>query len=377
MKDFIPYLAAGFAIAVLMAMLLIPNILIVSYKRRLFDMPDKRKVHTMPVSRLGGVSFFPVIAVSFSLMVGIMLCISHYFGGTLSPVLPFSLLFLAIGSILLYLVGVMDDLVGVSYRYKFLVQLISALLLVTSGTWINSLGGLFGIWEIPAWAGVPLTVFIIIYITNAINLIDGIDGLASGLCSIALAVMGAAFIIRGYFTCALLALTTLGVLIPFWVYNVFGYTRRHHRLFMGDTGSLTLGFIVSYLVIRLSMVREGMPVEENRGLIISFSALFIPLVDVVRVVLHRLINGKSPFLPDRNHIHHKLLAAGFRPKAAMAAIIALAAFFIIVNILLSPYINITVLVAVDLLIWLVFIITVNRILRKKQQTTNAIQEQQL
>ena len=376
MKDFL-FLSGGFACAVIMAMLLIPNILIVSYKRRLFDMPSDRKVHSTPVSRLGGVSFFPVTAVSFCLIIGIQMCISRAHGLPDFPVLPYSLLFVAIGSMLLYLVGVMDDLVGVSYRYKFLVQIIAAVALTLSGTWLNSLGGLFGIWEIPAWAGVPLTVFIIIYITNAINLIDGIDGLASGLCSIALAVMGAAFILRGYFTCALLALTTLGVLIPFWVYNVFGYTRRHHRLFMGDTGSLTLGFIVSYLVIRLSMVREGMSVEENRGLIISFSALFIPLVDVVRVVLHRLINGKSPFLPDRNHIHHKLLAAGFRPKAAMAAIIALAAFFIIVNILLSPYINITVLVAVDLLIWLVFIMTINRILRKKQQTTTAIQEQQL
>ena len=376
MKDFL-FLGGGFACAVIMAMLLIPNILIVSYKRRLFDMPSDRKVHTTPVSRLGGVSFFPVTAVSFCLIIGIQMCISRAHGLPDFPVLPYSLLFVAIGSMLLYLVGVMDDLVGVSYRYKFLVQIIAAAALTLSGTWLNSLGGLFGIWEIPAWVGIPLSIIIIIYITNAINLIDGIDGLASGLSSISLIVMCAMFILRHDYVHALLALSTLGVLIPFWIYNVFGYSRHRHRLFMGDTGSLTLGFTISYLAIQLSTVHPGGDIRDNSGLIISFSALLIPLIDVIRVVLHRLINGKSPFLPDRNHIHHKLLLTGLRPKAVLLTILLLAVFFIAFNILLSPWLNITVLAAVDAAVWLVFIAVTNRILRKKQQTTNAIQEQQL
>jgi UDP-GlcNAc:undecaprenyl-phosphate GlcNAc-1-phosphate transferase len=364
MNDFF-FLAGGFAVAIMMALLIIPNILIVSYKRRLFDMPDQRKVHSAPVSRLGGVSFFPVIAISFCLMIGLWQCMEHLYGTGPLMHLPYSYLFMAIGTMLLYLVGVMDDLIGVSYRYKFLVQLTAAALLTTSGTWINSLGGLFGIWEIPAWAGIPLSIFIIIYITNAINLIDGIDGLASGLSSIAIIAMGTLLISKGELTHALLAFCTLGVLLPFWVYNVFGYTRHRHRLFMGDTGSLTLGFIVSYLVIQLSTVQPGEPVGDNRGLIISFSALFIPLVDVIRVVLHRLINGKSPFLPDRNHIHHKLLAAGLPPKAVLLTIILLAILFITANVMLSPRINITVLLAVDLFIWFIFITVINHMLRKR------------
>ena len=364
MNDFF-FLAGGFAVAIMMALLIIPNILIVSYKRRLFDMPDQRKVHSAPVSRLGGVSFFPVIAISFCLMIGLRQCMEHLYGTGPLMHLPYSYLFMAIGTMLLYLVGVMDDLIGVSYRYKFLVQLTAAVLLTTSGTWINSLGGLFGIWEIPAWAGIPLSIFIIIYITNAINLIDGIDGLASGLSSIAIIAMGTLLISKGELTHALLAFCTLGVLLPFWVYNVFGYTRHRHRLFMGDTGSLTLGFIVSYLVIQLSTVQPGEPVGDNRGLIISFSALFIPLVDVIRVVLHRLINGKSPFLPDRNHIHHKLLAAGLPPKAVLLTIILLAILFITANVMLSPRINITVLLAVDLFIWFIFITVINHMLRKR------------
>lgn len=368
MSNFL-FLAGGFVCAVLMALLIIPNILIVSYKRRLFDMPDERKVHTSPVSRLGGVSFFPVISVSFCFITGLASSCGILDGSLSILRLSYSMLFLGVGSMLLYLVGVMDDLVGVNYRYKFIVQLIAASLITFSGTWLDSLGGLFGIWTIPAWAGIPLSIFVIIYITNAINLIDGIDGLASGLSSIALMVMGIMFVIRQDYVHALLAFCALGVLIPFWIYNVFGYTRHHHRLFMGDTGSLTIGFIVSYLVISLSTSGStGQGIQDNEGLIISFSALFIPLVDVVRVVLHRLINGKSPFLPDRNHIHHKLLALGLRPRTVLLLILALAVFFIAVNFLLHDMVNITVLAALDLLIWLLFIGIANHILRNKQKT---------
>ena len=111
---------------------------------------------------------------------------------------------------------------------------------------------------LPSWVGIPLTVLIVVYITNAINLIDGIDGLASGLSCIALTVLAAICISNGSYFYALLALATLGILIPFWFYNVFGNAQRGHKLFMGDTGSLTIGYILSFLVIQLSqMGRSG------------------------------------------------------------------------------------------------------------------------
>ena len=142
-------------------------------------------------------------------------------------------LFLFVGMTLLYLVGVCDDLVGVGYRYKFAVQIAAAFLLVLSGNWFDSFGGLFGIYSVPVWVGVPFTVFIVVYITNAINLIDGIDGLASGLCCIALSVLSVIFFLRGQYVYALLAICTLGILMPFWCYNVFGNANRGHKLFMG------------------------------------------------------------------------------------------------------------------------------------------------
>ena len=210
-------LLSGFLFSVLFGMVIIPRILVISHKKRLYDVPDSRKVHTTPVPRLGGLSFFPVILMSMFLVIGFRLYFWDMGSSSLSFNMLYEYLFLFVGMTLLYLVGVCDDLVGVGYRYKFAVQIVSALLLVLSGNWFGSLGGLFGVYSVPAWVGIPVTVFIVVYITNAINLIDGIDGLASGLCSIALSVLSVIFFIRMQYVYALLAICTLGVLMPFGV----------------------------------------------------------------------------------------------------------------------------------------------------------------
>lgn len=366
MIDFI-YLAGGFIISILLAVMIIPNILFVSHKRRLFDMPDSRKVHQRPVSRLGGVSFFPAISVSFCLIIGTQLALSYYADTSMPHSIPYSFIFLGAGCMMLYLIGIMDDIVGVGYRYKFIVQFIAAAILAFSGSWINTLGGLFGIWSIPAWIGIPFTIFVIIYITNAINLIDGIDGLASGLSIIAMIVFSLTFIFQHEYIYALLAFATLGVLLPFWFYNVFGYTRHHHKLFMGDTGSLTLGYILSFIVIKFCTVSSATTEHDNFGVIIAISALFIPLLDVVRVVINRIARGKSPFLPDRSHIHHKFLDTGMRPRLTMLTILSMSVLFIILNVLLSKHINITILLILDVVLWLIFIFTIDHFIQRHKK----------
>ena len=130
---------------------------------------------------------------SFALVIGFRLYLWPSDLSSFSIEMLHEYLFLFVGMTLLYLVGVCDDLVGVGYRYKFIVQVVSALLLVLSGNWLDTLGGLFGIYSVPALLGVPVTVFAVVYVTNAINLIDGIDGLASGLCCIALSVLSVSF----------------------------------------------------------------------------------------------------------------------------------------------------------------------------------------
>lgn len=361
------FLAGSFLIALLLGFVMIPNILLVSYRKRLFDLPDPRKVHSCPVPRLGGISFLPAIVIAFALIMGF-----RYLAGLPIENLPpsrtlYEYLFWMVGAMLLYLIGVQDDLIGVGYRRKFLVQILAALLLVFCGDWIHSLGGLFGIYDLPAWLGIPLTLFLVVYITNAINLIDGIDGLASGLCCISLAMLAWMHIWVGQYVYAFLALATLGILIPFWIYNVFGNVQKGHKLFMGDAGSLTLGYILSFLVIHLSFVRLDEDAHTNPSLVIALTTLIVPLFDVVRVVIHRLRTGKSPFLPDKNHFHHKLLRTGMRVRWVMVTILAVALFFIVLNLLLLPHCGVTLILGIDVGLWVAFHLYLDVLIHRRQK----------
>ncbi|MCR1852725.1 MraY family glycosyltransferase [Parabacteroides distasonis] len=358
------FLLFGFLFAVSLGMVIIPRILVISHKKRLYDVPDARKVHTMPVPRLGGLSFFPVILMSMFLVIGFRLYFWDMDTSSLSFNMLYEYLFLFVGMTLLYLVGVCDDLVGVGYRYKFAVQIAAALLLVLSGNWFDSFGGLFGIYSVPVWVGVPFTVFIVVYITNAINLIDGIDGLASGLCCIALSVLSVIFFLRGQYVYALLAICTLGILMPFWCYNVFGNANRGHKLFMGDAGSLTLGYVISFLIIHMSVTNEVSPTLSNPYMVIAFSTVLVPLLDVIRVVLHRLREHKNPFLPDKNHFHHKLLRTGMRVRMVMVTILGIAVSFIGLNAWLAWQMNITFLLGINLILWSSLHLTINCFIAK-------------
>ena len=216
----------------------------------------------------------------------------------------------------------------------------------------------------PVWVGVPFTVFIVVYITNDINLIDGIDGLASGLCCIAVSVLSVIFFLRGQYVYALLAICTLGILMPFWCYNVFGNANRGHKLFMGDAGSLTLGYVISFLIIHMSVTNEVSPTLSNPYMVIAFSTVLVPLLDVIRVVLHRLREHKNPFLPDKNHFHHKLLRTGMRVRMVMVTILGIALSFIGLNAWLAWWMNITFLLAINLILWSLLHLTINCFIAK-------------
>lgn len=361
------YIVGTFILSVLLAVIVIPRIIFISYKKRLFDVPDVRKVHKTPTPRLGGLAFVPVIMIS----VCIITCIRYYMNNPVDSLWSSSLfiqyLFLVAGMTLLYLIGVADDLVGVGYRYKFIVQILSASFLPLSGLWINDLGGLLGFHAIPIFIGMPLTVFLVVYITNAINLIDGIDGLASGLTCIALVLLIIVCALTGQWTHALLASATLGVVSTFYYYNVFSVSDR--KLFMGDAGSLTLGYILSFLVLHFWM-RESYwdPFELNLNMV-TISALLIPLLDVVRVFASRVRDGRNPFLPDKNHIHHKLLRTGMRVRAVMISLLLLSVFLISTNFILSFYINTTFMLLFDLVFWCAVHLVINRSIVKHEKLT--------
>ena len=342
---------AVFILAIFCSGIVIPQILLIAFRKKLFDEPDERKIHTSLVPRLGGIAFAPVIFFVSFLVIGLNLAYGNI--PVLTDFLPdiSPMLFGFCAMLLLYLVGIADDLIGVRYRAKFIAQILCAAMLLTGGLWINDLHGTLGIHEISMWLGYPLTVLMVVFIINAINLIDGIDGLASGLSGIACLVYGITFYLTSQYLYAMLSFATLGVLLPFFYYNVFGDPERRKKIFMGDTGSLTIGIILSILSIRMAMFPLDECVWHTNPLILGFAPLFVPCSDVVRVYLHRVRNGKNPFLPDKNHIHHKLLANGMHQRAAMISIVFCTFILIISNIILSKYININILLLADIIFW--------------------------
>lgn len=322
-------LVVGTLVAMYMGRRIIPRILLISLRKRLFDLPDERKVHKRPVPRLGGVTFFPVILCVFCITTAYRVRMGDLPNEHFTTSITTEMLALFAGLTLLYIIGIADDLVGVRYRNKFNIQIISSALFPLSGVYINDLYGLLGIHAITPWIGIPLTMLLVVFITNAINLIDGIDGLASSICIVALSVFGVIFAANEYWLYAQLAFIAVGILIPFFIYNVFGNADRGRKIFMGDTGSLTLGFLLSFMVIKYCMyLGPDTKLAEGAPIVIAFSILLVPCLDVIRVVLGRLRRKAHPFHPDKTHIHHKFMNMGFGPHYSLILIQAISICFI-------------------------------------------------
>lgn len=359
-------LIGAFLVSVFLGRIIIPNILIISLRKRLFDQPDGRKVHNRPIPRLGGVTFFPVIVFTFAVVTALRVMANNISYEVFTPTMACEFLFLIAGLTLLYIIGIADDLVGVRYRKKFLVQIISASLFPVAGLYINNFYDLFGITFIPAYVGYPLTVLLVVFITNAINLIDGIDGLASGLSMVALVIFGVIFMHYSLWNFAILAFICVGVIVPFFAYNVFGNADKGRKIFMGDTGSLTLGYIISFFVIKYCMYVPGEDMQAyGSPVVVAFSVLLVPCLDVVRVVLKRARTGHALFMPDKNHIHHKFLDMGFTPRKALITIQLMSAAFCAFSFVAVRYMDNTLVFVIDVVVWTLLNIWFNKIINKR------------
>lgn len=358
-----------FAISVLLAGIIIPNIMTIAFRRKLFDEMDERKIHKGVVPRLGGIAFLPAFIFSFCIVVGcnIRLQTPGFSDIFHDSMVLIPIFFLLCSLMLMYLVGIADDLIGVRYRAKFMFQIIAGAIIILSGCWIKDFYGFVWIENIPTIFGWAISIFLVIYVVNAINLIDGIDGLASGLSAIALFFYSYLFFQAGEYMYALLAGATLGTLIPFFYYNVFGSSERHTKIFMGDTGSLTIGTVLAFLSIEVfNLSPDSVPYGENL-FIVAIAPIILPCFDVVRVFTHRVRNGNNPFLPDKCHIHHKLLAMGCRQWQALITILVCDALFTLFNLALSPYFNPTWIIAADLLILMSLNILLTRMIRARER----------
>ena len=340
---------------------MIPKIILISYKKKLFDTVDERKVHKGVVPRLGGVAFTPAIVIGLGITLGVYTLFNGLHLPNIDIVQMLTMCLCAF--LLLYWEGVTDDIVGVGYKTKFLCQTISALLIVLSGIWINDLNGFLGINEIPWYVGMSLTTLLIVYVVNAVNLIDGIDGLASGLSLVALFSMGCLQSLKGDFVSAAIAFATIGTLVPFFIYNVYGKAEKHKKIFMGDCGSQTIGLVLGMLAVKFCMT-ETHVIGFTNPLLIAFSVLMIPCLDVIRVMLGRIKRGVNPFLPDKTHIHHKFLALGMSHRTAMVTILMIDAFFIMLNLGLASFLNINISFAISIILWCVMHTWISQMIKK-------------
>jgi UDP-N-acetylmuramyl pentapeptide phosphotransferase/UDP-N-acetylglucosamine-1-phosphate transferase len=317
------------------------------------------------IPRLGGIVFFPSILIAVSLTIAF----HNLWTGInmLDADLTSRLLLIFCCMFVLYLTGITDDLIGTRYRSKFAIQIFCGILIVLSGIRLDNFYGLFGIYSLNHYISVPFTVLMIVFIINAINLIDGVDGLAAGLSVIACFFLGSSFILLQCWIYAFISFSILGVLLPFFYYNVFGKRKRKRKIFMGDTGTLSIGLLLSVLIIQLSM---SDPVKDKilpNSIVVAFSSLLVPMLDVVRIVILRIRAGQSPFLPDKSHIHHKFIALGFSFRRTMLTILLISFFFSLFNLLVIHYIPLTYLFLLDIAIWTAMHVQLTLMINKEKK----------
>ena len=353
-------------IAFLMSMacgfIVIPCILNFCLKRKLYDIPEARKVHTQAVPRLGGVAFLPSMLVAFVVS---LFVVSSVTGGGQITVSLWSFMFV-VSLFMIYAVGIIDDVVGLGAKTKFAVQIVAASLLPLAGLYINNLYGFCGVNEIPFWLGAPLTVFVIVFIDNAINLIDGIDGLAGGLAVMSLLGFFVCFAREGVWSYCVLIAGLMGVLVAYLYFNLWGRPERNRKIFMGDTGSLTLGFVLGFLVVKFAMNNTYVMPYRSDSLLLSYTLLIVPCFDVVRVIITRLRDRQPLFKADKRHIHHKLLRCGLTQRRALIVILCLALFFDATNLVLYRWMIVTHIVVIDIVIYVAFHLILDRIIRRRQ-----------
>lgn len=300
------------SVSFIVSFLAIPIVIQVAETKNLYDIPDERKLHTKKIASLGGVGIFAGFIIASLLSIQ----------GHLNP--EFQYFFAS--AIVIFFLGLKDDIVVLSASKKFIGQLLAASILIHLGDIrLDSMYGVFGIEQLPAGFGLALSYLTIIVIINSFNLIDGVDGLAASLGVLSTVVFGIYFFAIDYQAYALFAFAMAGSLVAFLIFN-------HHpaKIFMGDSGSLMIGMVNAILVIKFINVAHdpfvAIPVHSSVAL--GFAILIVPLLDTLRVFSVRILNAKSPFTPDRNHVHHLFLDRGLSHAAVTASLVLINIGFI-------------------------------------------------
>ena len=293
-----------FMTALFSALLMVPFLHRWALDRNMLDEPDERKFHQQAVPRLGGIA----ICFAFIITMLVYADLSRGIRGILA------------GALVMFITGLLDDLSGISSRRKFFGEICAALTTMAVGhIYIRTLGDLFGIGEIvlPLWLAIPFTLVAIVGVVNAFNLIDGLDGLAGGVSVITLVAFGLLAYFSGNSEVVVVCAALLGGLLGFLKYNFYPA-----RIFMGDTGSLVAGFVISFLAIMLTQC-EACEIQPVVPLLI----IGLPVADTLWVMIRRVLEGHSPFSADRTHLHHKFLDLGLQHRYTVILIYGISLFW--------------------------------------------------
>ena len=294
----------GAFISYLVGIFIVPFVIDFSQKEGLVDIPNERKIHKAPISRLGGVAIWLSTMITFLFLV----MLSYYpYGSLLSGIL--------LGGTLMFLLGLIDDIYNLDAKFKLVIQLSIATIVYLLGVKIDTLFNPFGNTIDLGIFSYPITVLWIVGVSNAVNFIDGVDGLAGSVItvnSIALALVAVAMTPAQPIT-ALIAFILAGSMLAFLTFNF-----NPAKIFMGDSGALFSGFLLATLSI------TGVMKGATLAILLPFLVLAVPIMDITYSSLRRIIKGSSPFVADAEHIHHKLLKAGFSQKKTVAILTSVA-----------------------------------------------------
>ena len=286
----------------------IPSIIRVSKLKHLFDVPDERKHHKESVPTLGGMAIFA----------GVLFAVTFW----TDQVQIVELQYIITSLLILFFIGIKDDLVNLRASKKLVGQILAAVILVhMAGVKLTTFYGMFGIRDLPVWFSYVFSVFTCVVITNAFNLIDGIDGLAGSLGIVGAFTFGLWYHFLGMTQYTILCSALIGSLLAFLWFN-----KTPAKIFMGDTGSMLIGFIMALLAMKFIESVRVLPKDHPYKIlsvpVFTCTILIIPLFDTLRVFIIRMSKGKSPFHPDRNHIHHILIDLGLTHMQATGSLVS-------------------------------------------------------
>lgn len=280
------------------------KILLIAKDKGLVDNPDARKLQKEPIPVMGGIAVF--FGVAFGLMAG------YTVGGALNIDFQVPLMAVLAAMVVMLYIGAMDDIMGLTPTARFVIEILTVLgLIFASGGCIDTFHGLWGIESFSWWIAVPLTVFAGVGIINAVNMVDGVNGLSSSMCMLCSILYGIVFVRSGDVANAILAFSMAAALFPFMIHNVFGL---RSRMFIGDAGTMVMGLLLTWFT--MCLLRSDSPIayyDAAAGVnMIAFAlaALCVPVFDTIRVMTMRILKGKSPFHPDKTHLHHVFVNIG-------------------------------------------------------------------